>query len=178
MAVFTQHTFCNADVVSNKKYRSAISHDWGITPIIMCCSNNLKTISLALLTVFWLTIITLDRSLTFYDVQKCRSPTPFLVYGIQTANPFWNHLNKMAGWYKNSRLALMLTSFPGHRPAFRHLQCGKSRRGPGIIHHVWHQGRENLIERGYTDYAARSRLIQRSTISCVEIDGSRALCEQ
>ena len=37
--------------------------------------------------------------------------------------------------------------------------------------------RENLIEGWHTDrkYAARSRLIQRSTVSCVEIDGSHAL---
>ena len=39
------------------------------------------------------------------------------------------------------------------------------------------KGREKLIECGHTDrkYAARSRLIQRSTVSCVEIDGSHAL---
>ena len=46
---------------------------------------------------------------------------------------------------------------------------------------AWRQGREkgreNLIERGHIDckYAARSQLIRRLTVSCMEIGGSRAL---
>ena len=42
---------------------------------------------------------------------------------------------------------------------------------------VGRRGRENLIQCGYTNRknAARSRLIQHSTVSCMEIDGSRAM---
>ena len=70
-----------------------------------------------------------------------------------------------------------IASFPGPTQLFVAYSTEKRERALDNLSRAWRHGRENLIERGHTDrkYATQSRLIQCSIVSCVEIDGSRAL---